>query len=94
MSKRDEYAAQLKQQIDETNQAIDELERKANQASDAVEKKYAEQIAKLRHEAVEVSAKLDELKSTAEENWENAVGEVERIAKVFKQSFNYLKSQL
>jgi hypothetical protein len=34
MSKRDEYAARMKQQIDETNQAIDELERKAAKAGE------------------------------------------------------------
>ena len=94
MSKRDEYAARMKQQIDETNQAIDELERKAAKATDAAEKKYSEQIAKLRQQADEANAKLDELKSAAEDKWEELVDEVEHVAKAFKQSYNYFKSQL
>lgn len=94
MSKRDEYAAKMKQQIDETNQAIDELERKAAKASDAAEKKYNQQIAKLRKESREMSDKLDELKAAAEDGWEKMVDSVEHIAKTLKQSFNYFKSQL
>lgn len=94
MSKRDEYAAKMKQQIDETNLAIDELERKAAKAGDAAEKKYDGQIAKLRQQATEATDKLDALKSAAEESWEKMVDEVENVAKAFKQSFNYFKSQL
>lgn len=94
MSKRDEYAAKMKQQIDETNQAIDELERKAAKASDAAEKKYNEQIAELRKQAKETTAKLEELKAAGEGKWESMVDEVERLSQVFKRSFNYFKSQL
>lgn len=94
MSKRDEYAAKMKRQIDNTNEAIDELERKAAKASDAAEKKYNEQIAQLRQQASEATAKLDELKLAAEDNWEKMVDEVERVSQAFKQSFNYFKSQL
>jgi chromosome segregation ATPase len=94
MSKRDEYAARMKQQIDETNQAIDELERKAAKAADAAEKKYDEQIAKLRQQSNQAMAKLEALKSGAEEGWEKLVGEIENIGKALKQSFNYFKSQL
>lgn len=93
MSKRDEYAAKMKQQIDETNQAIDELERKAAKASDSAEKKYDEQIAKLRQQADEAKAKLEELKSAAEDGWEKLVDEVEHVGKALKSSFNYFKSQ-
>lgn len=94
MSKRDEYAASMKQQIDEMNRNIDELERKAKQASDAVEKKYDEQVAKLRAQVKQASAKLDELKSASESTWEKMTDEVEHVAKALRQSFNYFKSQL
>lgn len=94
MSKRDEYAAKLKDQIDETNQMIDELEQKAAKASDAAEKKYQEQIQKLRKEVDEASAKLEQLRAAAEDKWEELVDSVEHVAKTLKQSFNYFKSQL
>ncbi|NGP53225.1 CDK5 domain-containing protein [Thioalkalivibrio sp. XN8] len=94
MSKRDEYAARMKQQIDEMNQNIDELERKAKEANDAVEKKYDEQVAKLRVQVNQATAKLDELKSASERTWEKMVDEVENVTKALKQSYNYFKSQL
>lgn len=94
MSKREEYAARMKQQIDETNRAIDELERKAAKATDAAEKKYDEQIAKLRQQANQAMAKLEELKSAAGDGWEKLVDEVDNIGKALRQSFNYFKSQL
>lgn len=94
MSKRDEYAAKMKQQIDEMNENIDELEHKANKASDAAEKKYDEQIARLRAQVKQANAKLDELKSASESTWEKMTDEVENVAKALRQSFNYFKSQL
>ena len=94
MSKRDEYAARMKQQIDDMNENIDELERKAKKASDAAEKKYDEQIAKLRTQVKQANAKLDELKSASEGTWEKMTDEVENVAKALKQSYNYFKSQL
>ncbi|MFO7551770.1 MAG: hypothetical protein R6W80_10210 [Haliea sp.] len=94
MSKRDEYAERMKQQIDEMNHEIDQLERKAKNASDAAEKKYDEQIVRLRKEVKQARAKLDELRSASESAWESMVDEVEHVAKTLKQSFNYFKSQL
>jgi len=94
MSKRDEYAASMKQQIDEMNKNIDELERRAKKAGDAVEKKYDEQVAQLRAQAKQAAAKLDELKSASESTWERMTDEVENVAKALRQSFNYFKSQL
>lgn len=94
MSKRDEYATKMKQTIDDTNKQIDELERKTKKAGDAAQKKYEEQLAKLREQSKQASAKLDELKSAAEGTWEQMVGEVENVTKAFKQSFNYFKSRL
>lgn len=94
MSKRDEYAARMKQQIDEMNQGIDHLERKAKSASDTASLKYDEQVAKLKAQVKQAKSKLDELKSAGESTWTSLADEVEHIAKTFKQSFNYFKSQL
>lgn len=94
MSKRDEYAASMKQQIDEMNQNIDKLERKAKQASNAVEMKYDEQVARLRAQVKQAKTRLDELKSASENTWEKMTDEVENVAKALKQSYNYFKSQL
>lgn len=94
MSKRDEYAAKMKQQIDEMNSSIDELERKAKKASGSVEKKYDEQVAKLRAQVKQARIKLDELKSASESTWEKMTDEVENVAKALRQSYNYFKSQL
>jgi phage shock protein A len=94
MSRRDEYAARMKQQIDEMNKYIDELEREAKKASDAAEKKYGEQVARLRVQTKQATAKLDELKAASEGSWEKMTDEVENVAKALRQSYNYFKSQL
>lgn len=94
MSKRDEYVAKLKGQIDETNAMIDELEHKAAVANAAADKKYQEQIGRLREEADEASEELEQLQAAAEDRWEELVDSVEHVAKTLKQSSNYFKSQL
>ena len=75
MSKRDEYIEKMKQQLDELNAHIDELEVKA-QASQEDLKKIAEaQITQLRGIYDGMKARLDELGDAGEEKWEALVAE-------------------
>jgi predicted nucleic acid-binding Zn-ribbon protein len=94
MSKRDEYVAKMKHQIDEMNQGIDDLEVKAKNASDSAEKKYEEQVDKLRGEVKQAKEKLGEVEAASESKWESVKDEAEKVTTALKNSYNYFKSQL
>ncbi|MER2504356.1 MAG: hypothetical protein ABTQ24_00535 [Azonexus sp.] len=67
MSKRDEYVAKMKLQLDELNAKMDELEAKAKAAKEEARDKYKEEMGKLRHQSQLAVAKLDELKASGED---------------------------
>jgi vacuolar-type H+-ATPase subunit H len=94
MSTRDVYIAKIKQQLDELNQAITELETRTNDAKLEAREKYKEEIAKLHHQSVLAQAKLEEVRTTTEEKWDSMVTEMEKIRDAFKHSFSYFKSQI
>ncbi|MBK8891519.1 MAG: hypothetical protein IPN75_14665 [Dechloromonas sp.] len=94
MSKRDEYVAKMKLQLDELNGKMDELEAKAKEAKAEARDKYKEEMGKLRDQSKLAVAKLEELKVSGEDKWEAMVAEMEKIRDAFTHSYNYFKSQL
>lgn len=94
MSKRDEYIAKMKQQLDELNVQINELEAKASAGQKELGKKYDDQLAKVREHSHAAKAKMDELVDAGEDKWEALVTEGEKVHKAFVHSVNYFKSQL
>jgi predicted nucleic acid-binding Zn-ribbon protein len=94
MSKRDEYVAKMKLQLDELNAKMDELEAKAKEAKAEARDKYNEEMGKLRDQSKLAVAKLEELKASGEDKWEAMVAEMEKIRDAFTHSYNYFKSQL
>ena len=94
MSKRDEYIKKMKAQLDELNAQLTELENKGEAAQAEFKEKHKEQIAQVRGLYDSALAKMSEIKSAGDENWEALVKEGERVQKAFVHSFNYFKSQL
>ena len=94
MSKRDEYIAKMKQQLDELNAQLTELEDKGAAAQAEFLDKHKEQIAQVRGHYSSALAKMEEVKSASEDKWESMVAEGEKVHKAFVHSFNYFKSQL
>jgi chromosome segregation ATPase len=94
MSKRDEYIAKMKQQLDELNVQMHELESKAKAGQKELGKKYEEQVAHLRELSHAAKEKLDEVMEAGEDKWEALVAEGEKVHKAFVHSVNYFKSQL
>lgn len=94
MSKRDAYIEKMKDQLDELNSKMSELEAKAQEAKDDARAKYKEEMKKLSKQSKLAVAKLDEIKSAGEDKWESMVTEMEKVRDAFKHSFNYFKSQL
>lgn len=94
MSKRDEYIAKMKLQLDELDAKAAQLEAKATEVKQDARAKYNEEIAKLRQQSKLAKVKLEELTAAGEDKWEAMVTEIEKIRDAFKHSFNYFKSQL
>ncbi len=94
MSKRDDYIAKMKLQLDELDAQMSKLEAKAQVAKDDARDKYKEEMAKLRHQSSLAKAKLDDLKAAGEDKWDALVAEMEKVRDAFKHSFSYFKSQL
>ena len=94
MSKRDEYVAKMKAQLDEWNEDIDQLEAKLSQASAATKEKLEPYLKEAREGRDAVTRKLRQLKDAGESSWESMQDDVERVWKAFKHSVNYFKSQL
>lgn len=94
MSKRDDYIAATKLQLDELNASMIKLEAKAQEAREDARDKYHEEMRKLRHQSKLAVAKFDEMKAAGDESWEAMVTEMEKVRDAFKHSFHYFKSQL
>jgi predicted nucleic acid-binding Zn-ribbon protein len=94
MTKRDEYVAKMKVQLDELNTKMSELEAKAKEAKADARDKYQEEMGKLRAQSRLAVGKLDDMKAAGEDSWEKMVAEMEKIRDAFKHSFSYFKSQI
>ena len=94
MSKRDEYVAKMKQQLDDLNAQIGDLEAKAKAGQEELHKEYDEQLAKLKQQSQVALQKLNELKGAGEEKWDELIAEGDKVYKAFVHSVNYFKSQV
>lgn len=94
MSKRDEYTAKIKTQLDDLNKQMDELSAKATEAKADARETYNAEMAKLRHQSKLAVAKFEELKTAGEGTWDKMVAEMDNISDAFVHSFKYFKSQL
>jgi len=71
MSKRDEYVAKLKTQIDEWNVQVDKLEARAKQLSASARIGYDEQVKALYQQREVAKAKLAEIQAASDGAWED-----------------------
>jgi predicted nucleic acid-binding Zn-ribbon protein len=94
MSKRDEYVEKMKTQLDEMNAELDKLAAKSENAKKDLQARYKQEMADLRAQSKQASAKLDEFKTAGEDSWDDLVAEMDKIGDAFKHSYNYFKSQL
>ena len=94
MSKKDEYVAQMKKQLDDWSTDIDALQVKASLAKAEVKVKYEEQIAALRKKRQEADLKLNDIKAAADDSWEKLKGESERVWGALKGAVSEFKSRM
>lgn len=94
MPSRDEVIERLKNELDAMNTKLDELEKKAQQASGEAKVKYEERIAHLREMSQPAKDKLEELRAAGEGQWDRLSAEADKLYKALVHSFNYFKSQV
>ena len=94
MSKRDEYTAKIKTQLDDLNAQMDVLSSKAEEAKADAREAYKAEMAKLRHQSKLAVAKYEEMKLAGEDTWDKMVAEMDKISDAFVHSFKYFKSQV
>jgi predicted nucleic acid-binding Zn-ribbon protein len=93
MTKRDEYVAKMKSQLDDMNTQLDKLAAKSKSATEEMQAKYKQEMADLRAQSGKANAKLDDMRKAGEDAWENMIAEMDKIGDAFKHSYNYFKSQ-
>ncbi len=91
-SRRDEFVAKLKSQLDELNRDIDELEARARKTSGELEKKYQDQLDDVRARREELKNKIKELRTASEARIDKLKLEAEHAWKAFNNSVKYFKS--
>lgn len=94
MPTREELIEKMKQQLDELNTELDEMEQKAKAGREKLGQKYDEQVAQLKAGSAAVKQKIDEIRAAGDDRWEALAAEAEKVRKAFVHSFNYFKSQL
>lgn len=92
--KRTQYVAKMKQQLDQVNAKLDEVEVQTKAIKAEARKKYNKQMAELRKLAKSANKQLEELKTASEDKWDGLVAEGEKFENAFVHSYNYFKSQL
>jgi hypothetical protein len=94
MTRRDDYIARMKTQLDELNAKMTRVEAGAKEAREEARARYKEEMAKLRHQSTVAATKLDELKAAGEDTWDATTREMDKLRDAFVHSFSYFKSQL
>lgn len=94
MKTRDEYIAQMKEQLDSLNAHMSDWETKAKELTDDAQEKYAVQLAQIDKAYQATHDKLEEITAASGDKWEAMVEETDKVHKAFVHSVNYFKSQL
>jgi len=89
---RDEFVEKLKNQLDELNAEIDELEHKAQSASADARARYQAKLNEAREEGARARAKLQEVRDAGEDAWDDLKEEAEHAWKALQNSVNYFRS--
>ena len=91
MSKRDEFIARMKAQLDEWSAELHRLEAKAERAETNVTDKTRRAINELREKRDEAEAKLDEIRDAGEDAWEDLKDEAEKTWTALKAAVDVFR---
>ncbi|GAB4362362.1 MAG: hypothetical protein Kow0060_18540 [Methylohalobius crimeensis] len=92
MSKRDEYVAKLKAQLDEWNADLDHLEVQANLGKEDLKQEYQEQLAHMRKKRDEIRHKLTDLQQSSETAWEHLRSGIDSAGDALQEALKKAKA--
>ena len=84
---REYYIKKLEDQLGEWQKDLQELRVKIDQADDELREEYKEQLEQLRKKREEMRLKLEGLRDTGEDAWEDVKAGVELSWEVLSESF-------
>lgn len=90
---RDEFVQRLKDQLDEWNDEIGELQERAEQAQEDARIRYQQEIRRLREEQAQAQMKLQKLRDASEGAWEELKDGVERAWESLEEAVARAKSK-
>ena len=92
MTKRDEFVAQKKRQLDEWSADMDALDAKVQKVTDGAKEKYRAELVTLRAKRKEGEKTLDAIKSASEDSWEHLKAKAENVLDALKDSVHQFKT--
>lgn len=94
MTQKSAYIETMKSQLDTLNDNMNKLQAKADAVKEDARDLYKAEMQKLQAQSKLAFAKLAEIKSTNDANWDATVAEMEKVRDAFTHSFHYFKSQV
>lgn len=94
MSERQKHVDTMKAKIDEWNNDIDEMEKKAKTASADLTEEYQNQIDALKKQRDEALAKLEEIQNTTDSAWQDVKSGAEDAWDTISHAFSSAKEKL
>ncbi len=89
---RKELIAKMKEQLDDLDAGIDDLDKKREELSGEARKEYdkrLQELVEIRHDA---EKRLQDVRTASEDRWQQVKDEAEHTRKALMNSFNYFKS--
>jgi len=87
MTNKAEYIAKMQAQLDKLAVKMETLETAAHDAKETARIKYREEMAKLRQKTHTATTKLEELKASGEESWDEMVSDMEKMHESLSHAF-------
>lgn len=91
-SEREQFIERTKQRLDDLNEEIDRLEKRADEIRGDASEKLQARRKELRERRVDLEKRLKQVRAASEAEWEKLKLEAEHAWKAFQNSFNYFKS--
>ena len=93
-NERDEYVKSMNARLDEFDQKVDGLDKRASVATGPTKKNYDNAIDQLRTERKDVAGKLNDLKGLKIENWTAMRGDVDAAFANLDRSYNRVSDMI
>jgi len=91
MSLRETYMENMKQQLDELNVQMHQLESMAKEISEDTRNQYKVELRKLRRQSLMADEMFGELKGASDDAWAGMTSAAEKMRDTFIHSFRYFK---